>query len=231
MSEATVTAKVEEMKAPGTFDARSVVTGKAKMATESVTLYLDAEAAHEMNEVANRIVDLRNDAATKRAVSNSVAGSPEADELDAEADVLEEEVARLLGVVRSSALTFHLRGVAPVQWRLIDKLWRRKIKAPSRSNFDDTAEGNEEYELEIMERNIARNNSVNYDLVSKAIVKVTNAAGDEDTRGWTVEDVEGLHDTLLETEWEKLRLLQQDLTFAHTLFNKVIADADFLPNP
>lgn len=222
---------VNEMKSPGKFDAKAVARG-ATMAQDKEKVYTDAGTAHELNEMLGEIADLRLQAETEKAKAQSIEGSPEGDALNEQADVLEAEVEKLVKKIQDSALTFHMRGLAPEQFRLIDKKWRRKIKPPVRDNYPNGEEGTEEFEVEALERNIDRNNAINWECVAKSITKVVDANGDEDNSAWTVEDVQGLHGRLLEIEWEKLRRLSEDLTHAHTIFNEVIVrDADFLQKP
>jgi hypothetical protein len=232
MSEAAVTEAVNEMKSPKTFDARAAARG-ATMAKGKVTVYTDAETAHELNELLDQIADLKLQAGTERAKgTHGIEGSPEAERLEEEARVLEAKAEELVEQVRQSALTFTVRGIAPVQWRLIDSSWRKKIKQPVRSNYPDTPEGTEAFETEALERQIARNNGINWEQVAKAIVSVENLAGEVDANAWTVDDVEQLHANLLEVEWFKLKGKVDDLTHAHTIFNEVIVkDADFLQKP
>lgn len=235
MSESTKTKSeevAEEMLSPGTFNAMDAVKG-VSYPTDSVRVYTQGALAHQMNELMHEAEQIRLEAKGYSAqVLQQVAGDPKMDELLEEADAVDARVQEILKQVVDSALTFHIRGISPVQLRLIDKKWRKAIKPPARKNYDNTPEGEEEYELEILERNMERNNSVNNDVIACSIIKVVNGKGQEDSSAWTVEQAANLHDALLESEWYKIKRLAEDLTGAHTLFNNTVTqDADFLSKP
>lgn len=231
MSIEQIEAKVEELKAPETFDVRAALSGQT-YPTQKVKVFVNAALAHEMNVLAEDAARLRWEADKLMKDYDGIAQPEGYVEKIEDAEAAEARVAELLAEVQRSAMTFTLRGLAPAQFRLIDKKWRKHIKPPVRKNYAPDADGEEEYELEIFERNMARNESVNHDCIASSIVKVENAAGQADTSVWKHDDVKNLFDTLLETEYEKLRLAFQDMTFAHTLFNKAIEeDADFLSKP
>jgi hypothetical protein len=231
MSIEEIDAKVAELKAPGTFDVRAALSGQT-YPTQKVKVFVNAAVAHEMNVLAEDAARLRWEAGNLMKGHEGITEPEGYAEKITEAEDAETKVAELLAEVQASAMTFTLRGLAPAQFRLIDKKWRKNIKPPVRKNFSQDSDGEEEYELEVFERNMARNQSINHDLIASSIIKVENAAGQADTSVWKHDDVQNLFDTLLETEYEKLRLGQQDLTFAHTLFNKAIEeDADFLSKP
>lgn len=238
----------EGLKSEKTFNARAAITG-ATYPQDSIEVYSDAQLAHELNIAAH-------DAAQARFLAQSIAegwvkkqraatpfGSvedepyagdgteaPDYAEANNQAVDLEVHVADLVAELQASVLTFHVRGLAPAQWRLIHKKWRKAIKPPARKNFPNTEDGEEEYELTVHERNIERNDSVNHDVIASAITKVTNAQGDADTSVWTVEDVANLYERYLESEYDKIKNLVNQLTFANNLFSIAVEqDADFLP--
>ena len=242
----------EELKSEKTFDARRAVTG-ATYAQDSIDVYADAKLAHELNIAVH-------DAAQARFLADSIkeryaqkkreeaaldlgveaepyegdgTEAPDYAAANAEAEALEAKVPDLLTALRDSVLTFHLRGLAPAQWRLIHKKWRKEIKPPARKNYPNTEDGEEEYELAVHERNIERNDSVNHDTIASAITKVVRKVdGAEDTNVWKVDDVRHIFDTYLESEYDKIKNLVQQLTFANNLFHIAVEqDADFLSKP
>lgn len=245
MSESTDRAEelVAELKSEKTFDARKAITG-ATYPQDKIEVYADAELAHELNVKANEAAKARHladsiyNAAFKTASENkTIESDPEAEandapgyaEANAEAEALEAEVAALLQAIQASVLTYHMRGLAPAQWRLIDQKWRKKVKAPARKNYAADEEGEEEFELATLERNMLRNNSINHDLIASAIVKVENVDGDVDSSVWSHDDVQNLFDAYMESEYEKLKNLMQQLTFANNIFQVAVnQDADFL---
>jgi hypothetical protein len=245
MSIDAAAAAAEELKSPATFDVQQALSGQT-YPTDTVKIYVNAALAHTMNLEAEEAARLawESERAFKQAQdmlqAESSIGEPEGyDDKLAEAEAKKQEaseaeakVARLIEQINSTALTFHMRGLAPKQVELIDKKCRKAIKPPARKNYPQDDDGQEEYELEVWERNKDRNQMVNHECIASSIVKVVNAKGDEDTKVWKAADVDNLQAVILETEYEKLRLKMQDLSFAHTLFNRAIEqDADFLSKP
>lgn len=235
-------AAAEELKSPATFDVQKALSGQTYPA-DKVVVRINAALAHTANLAAEEAARLtwESERAAKQAedmlqAEDSI-GTPEGyDDKLAEAEAKKQEageaeakVARFIEQVNSTALIFHLRGLAPKLVELIDKKCRKAIKPPARKNYAQDADGQEEYELETWERNRDRNQLVNHECIAASIVKVENMQGEVDTRVWKAEDVANLQATVLETEYEKLRLMMQDLSFAHTLFNRAVEqDADFL---
>lgn len=214
---AAAQAKVEELKAPGTFNLSSALKG-ASYPTEAVSVFINGEAAHELNINYDRISELTQEGLQYRAGNNGgMADGPELAPIEAEIAEVEAANAELLKEVVSSALKFQLRGVAPKQWKLIIKKWQREMK----KHFDLPAEQDEAEEW--------ANAKIDAELVSKATVKITDAEGNEDAGAVTQETAEELQETLLQSEWTKLLGAANNLTFANGLFAQAIAaDADFL---
>jgi len=240
----------EELKAPATFDARAAVTD-ATYPEDSVDVFSDALTGHKVNLAAN-------DAAKARFVAENIKNAfvkaqqvegnqsvefepyagdgteaPGYADADWAAAKLESNVVELLGELQKSVKTFHVRGLAPAQWRLIDAKWKKAIKPPARKNFPQTEEGEEDYDLATYERNLARNESINNDMVASAITKVVRKHdGAEDTGVWKAEDVAVINNTYLEAEFDKIKDLVVNLTFAQRLFQIAVEqDVDFLPKP
>jgi hypothetical protein len=242
----------EELKSEKAFNARQAVTG-ATYPQDKIDVYSDAKLAHELNIAVHDAAQARflADAIKERfakaqreaaAADQGVEAEPyEGDgteapdyaDADAAASELEAKVPGLLEALQGSVLTFHIRGLAPAQWRLIHKKWRKEIKPPARKNFPNTEDGEEEYELEVHERNIERNDSVNHDTIASAITMVVRKHdGAEDTNVWKVADVKHIFDTYMESEYDKIKNLVQQLTFANNLFHIAVEqDADFLSKP
>lgn len=241
----------EGLKSEKTFDARKAITG-ATYAKDSIDVYSDAELAHELNVAAN-------DAAKARFLADSIregwikkqkeaadtesveaepyegdgTEAPDYADADEQAKFEEHKVAELVAKLRDSVLTFHLRGLARKQWELIDAKQRKAIRPPARKNYPNTEDGEEEYELAVHERNIERNNAVTCDMIASAITKVVRKVdGAEDTSVWKQEDVANLRGSYLESEFNKIKNLVEQLTFANNLFHIAVEqDADFLSKP
>lgn len=222
---------VEELKNPETFDLGAVLRDKVKYPTRDVQVFLDADLALELLERADEIADksaqaesLRKQADTLDALNGSIIGDEEspalriqADALDKEAEAETAELQELGEKLHESSLTFTLRGVAPKLWRVLDSKWRREI--PIRKDAD---------EVEQREDNITRNEKVTIDCIRAATVKITTGTGAVSGQP-TFEQVEHLYETIMESEWFKLKERMEQLTFANALFKEATVDADFLP--
>lgn len=253
MSIDTAVEIAEGLKSEKTFDARKAITG-ATYPTDSIDVYSDAALAHELNVVANDAAKARfladtiknafierqakydaspNHSVEHEGYSGDGTEAPNWEATNAEATELEAKVADLVTRLRDSVLTFHVRGLAPAQWRLIDAKQRKATKPPARKNFPQTEEGEEDYELVVHERNILRNAAINNDMIASAITKVVRKVdGAEDTSVWKEEDVAEINDTYLESEYNKIKSLVEQLTFANNLFSIAVEqDADFLSKP
>jgi len=139
------------------------------------------------------------------------------DKVDAEIEELHAKELVLIGEIRDSALTFHMRGLAPEQWRMIIKTWERKIKPATKSEDD------------IQDATNNRNRKINAEIIGTSVVKVVNAKGGTSKGAITTEAAEKLYDVLLESEYQRLLAQANQLTFTNSLFhNMIAADADFL---
>jgi hypothetical protein len=243
---------IEDLTSPKTFNARKAINGTT-YPVDKVEVYADAEAAHAINILAADAAKARHLADTLYAkayeraleIANgnaTVESDPEAEakakavaapgyvSAASEATKLEAKLAAELAELDKTVLTFHLRGLAPKQWRLIHSLGRKEIKEPVRKHFEKGEDGDEDFQAEIVERNIARNAWINNSCIASAIIKVENRDGEVDTSVWSVEDVADIYDTYLESEYEKLKSTMESLTFANNLFQVAVQqDADFLP--
>jgi len=218
VNEAEVTAVVEEMKADETFDLVEALN-EVTYPTGAVKVYLDAAGAEELNELLANKAELAREALKFSAeAQGSMTDAPEKVAIDEEIAALEAREKELIERVSNSALTFHMRGVAPELWRILVKEVRRKNKADKNATQEEKEEAQETQLLKL-----------DMELVAKAIIKVTNAKGVSDERAFKVETVEKLHDKLLQSEWERVLDKANTLTFANSVFHNVkAADADFL---
>lgn len=215
---AEVNAVVEEMKADETFDLVEALN-EVTYPTGKVKVYLDANGAEELNEVLAEISELSREALKYSAeAQGSMVDAPEKETIDAEIAVLQEREKVLIEKVSGSALTFTMRGVAPELWRILVKEVKRKNKPASNASESEREEA-QEVMLEKLDD----------ELVSKAIIRVTNSKGATDERAFKVETVAALRGKLLQTEWERVLDKANTLTFANAVFHNVkAADADFL---
>lgn len=122
---------------------------------------------------------------------------------------LEKQADDLKEAIKASALTFHMRGISPGH---IKKVARDVAKEQEDAGWDQ----NEAEDV------------LNFRWMAPHIIKVVNAAGDEDQRQFTEERVVGLAEMLPTSEWQKLFEALNDLSFRTASFD-VAADAGFLP--
>lgn len=212
-----VNAVIEEMKADETFDLVDALN-QVSYPTGSVKVYLDAAGAEELNEVLQEISELGRKATEFSAeAQGSMTDAPEKEAIDAEIEQLQAREKELIEKVSGSALTFHMRGVAPEAWRILVKEARRKNK-PATKSEEDVQEA-QEAQIEYLDN----------ELVARSIVKIVNAKGNEDKRAVTAATVSKLRGALLQSEWERVLDKANTLTFANSVFHNVkAADADFL---
>lgn len=139
----------------------------------------------------------------------------------------EAEIERLLGVVRESALTFKLRGLAPKQSEMIVAKWERFYKEPARGDYENETDF-------LLDHNTAmkkRNRSIVVDQVRTSMVSVTGSDLVEHTIGWTYAEGVEFWDEIDDSERTKLNSMVGNLAFANALYSRVATeDADFLPS-
>ena len=217
---------VEEMQSEKKFDLGAVLTKTVEYPEDEVTVYLNGADAYKAVKIAEQIAELN---AQKEQIlesgMESLAGESTT-EIEEQAEELLKEMDALLEHANQSALTFTLRGVAPAIYRLLDKEGRRKFPTSSvRDDLDPNAKMEAQNEV-VFERN----SWINIEMVRASIVKVTDAEGAEaDLSHFDHDAVVNLYESLLDTEWAKLKTTMDELTFANALFdNTVIQDADFL---
>lgn len=210
-------AVADELKANDTFSFTDILAGVA-YPEGSVKVYLNGKAAQELADLFDEEADLAADEARLAdEFSDHAAGVPEEQSLQPQRDALEARKVELLDAVMQSALTFHMRGIAPKVLELITEKARRKF--PIKGKGQD-----EVYELNIQSEDFVESN-----MISSSIVKVENAKGQVDTSAWTPEKVLQLKEVLFKTEYDKIDGLAGKL-----YGGKALADAqrsaDFLQN-
>lgn len=207
---------VEGMKK--TFSLSDVLANKVKYPTDTVEVFLDADAAYHVLNLINEIGELETEAANLEADASSIAGNPDADKVREQIEAKTSDLQAVLDRARESLLTFTLRGIPSKVWRVIDEKARRKFPVDTTRTQDEQREDN-----------IKRNAHVDLLLLKESIVSAVDADGN-DIAEFTFEAVESLYDMLYESEWNKLSEMKDRLTFANTLFDEVtVGDADFTP--
>lgn len=174
-----------------TFDVLAFVANTA-YPTETVTVYTDAETAHELAKIVQE----------RKRFEKIAAKNPDA-EVQPSTDVSEHEVA-LRQKLDASALQFTLRGLSP---KALDEL--RDDLIPD--NFDSLPE-KEKQEL-------SQKQTVT--ILTRCITEARSATGDVD-RQWTVEKVEALFGYLNAGESLKLVEAMSKVNFNVGVFNDAV---------
>lgn len=193
---------VMNAKEQGTFNLDEFVQGRG-FPRDTVTVFTDEDAGYDYTAVQKRLTDLAQD---KDALDKR---SSEYKEKQVEFKELEAKAAELLERIKASALTFHLRGIAPGH---IKKINKDVLAEAEKEEWDESHAGSVS----------------SWRIIAAHIIKAVNAAGDEDKSKFTEERVENLEMVLPESEWTKLDRKCMDLSFKSTYFDSVV-DAGFLP--
>lgn len=159
-----------------TFDALAFFSGQS-LPEDTITIYADAKSAYRLAELREKV------AANKQREEDE--GLSLTDDV---AYVDEDEVAELQRSLKSSAVIFKLRGLAPAAKDAIEK------KARASHSFVEGAE-NTEY-----------NEAFNGNLIASTIVSVSNAAGKVDQNKWDAARVLAFTKIAPESEFAKLYL-------------------------
>ena len=170
-----------------TFDALAAAQNQA-YPEDTVNVYLNAAAARQAHLYESQIND-----------------STDPEEMDRIEALRKVE----LQAVKDSALTFHLRGVAPGFVTALQDLAR--VKFPDKDGEQFSAE---------------RSDWFLYSLVAEHITKVTNASGAEDDNTWDLERVKAFRGAVQDSEWKRLEEAVSGLTFASAYFDAAVT-ADF----
>lgn len=188
----------------GTFDLDEFVQGRG-FPRDTVTLFTNADAAYEYTQIQERLTALAQD---KEKLGEAPRSRAYKDVLE-EMAPLEKQAEELMEAIKASALTFHLRGIAPGHIKKIVKDVSKEGEKEGMAEWEITAE-------------------TTYRVIAPHIIKVVRADGAEDPRGFTPERVETLESVLPESEWDKLDQKVQQLSFQSTYFDAAV-DAGFLP--
>jgi len=196
MSEENVTKEVvdmvQEAQKPSTFNLADVIKERGYPSKE-VTIYTDAEAAFQLVEIEDKM-------------NNITEAGEEYSKLEKQADELAERV-------RSSQLTFLMRGVGQGVVERVsekaDKLYKKK----------DVPE--EEYSNDWFKYYVTS-------LVAENVVKVTDSEGNVDESHFDYDQMLEIRNSLPADSWGLLVSTMQKLTLASGYF-KGLTDAGFLP--
>lgn len=208
---------VETLTKKETFNLKDFVTSKVQFPTKEVKVSLDYALGMEAQELAEEIATLDAVREGLQKGSQSITGV-ETPELDAEIVEKTEELVELIERYDAGSLTFVLRGVAPKLWRVIDRKYRNEFR-PEKGATDE----------EKQELFIQQSAKVDIDSVRNSIVSIITPDGRVMEGSPSYEDVESIFDNAPQHEWNSLKELAENLTFANHAFAQVASDADFLP--
>lgn len=182
---------VKESQSKKVFNLADAIKGRA-YPQRDVTIYLDGEAAHTLHELDERM---------------KLVVEPELfEKLQAEANALAERI-------KSSAITFTMRGVNQKAVELVLEQTNAKHNVPKEDNPTDYPGWMRDYITT---------------LVGLNIVSVQDAEGNVDDEVFDFDKAEELRLNLPLTEWNKLVEAMQVLTLAGGYFDE-LTDAGFLP--
>lgn len=170
-----------------TFDALAAAKNQA-YPEDTVNVYLDAASARQAHIYETQI--------------NNETDPDEVERLE----VLRKDA---LQAVKDSALTFHLRGVAPGFVTALQDL--------ARTTFPD--KDGEQFSAE-------RSEWFLYSLVAEHITQVTNSEGAVDPNTWDLDRVKEFRGAVQDSEWKRLEEAVSGLTFASAYFDAAVT-ADF----
>lgn len=179
------------------FDVLEYVTGDLTP-RKKVTVYTNAEAGYRLDELLER----------ERASQSEGDGLSIADEVEW---VDEEEVKALREQIEASALTFHLKGLAPKAREAVQK------ELQAKHNFSDDAAD------EVKQAYFEEFTST---LIAKSIERVTNAKGASDT-SWSPLKVATLRGRINGVEFGRLDEAVFDINTDSDLYSRAV-NADFL---
>lgn len=187
-----------------TFDVISFFSGGA-LPTEKVVIYRDIEAAYELNKIYQAEEDVAKGKAKKKKVDSLSIADPDADAEDA---AKEEKIAEYRDRLKQSAVTFHLRGLAPKAQLAIEKNLQATLpykEGGENPEYDEAFYGT---------------------LIAKTIQYVTNAAGAKDDSPWDADRVKELTENLPGAEFGKITEGVIKLTYAGNAIDRAVS-ADF----
>lgn len=196
MDDAQITSEPDD-----TFDLDEFVQGRG-YPTDTVTVFTNADAAYEHAQIQERLTTLAQERDTHDKRSKDYK------ERQAEFESLETRAEELKEKVKNSAITFHLRGIAPGH---INKI----IKDVNAEAADQKWVGNE------------AESQATYRIMAAHVVKAVRSDGKVDSRLFTPERAENLDFLLPESEWTKLDHKIRELSFRSTYFDSAV-DAGFL---
>lgn len=191
-----VQAVVDKATSEEEFDALAFFSGSA-LPEDTVTVYADYKSAYRLAEIKAHLAQEKERDDTEGLSLTDVVEN-----------VDESEIEELTQKLKSSAVTFTLRGLAPAARDAIEK------KARASNPYTEGAE-NSEY-----------NEALNGGLIAGTIVSVQNATGRFDKIKWDAERVIKFSKVALESEFSKLYLGAVKVNYIGDAIDRAVS-ADF----
>lgn len=212
MTEENVSANVEAVLNPETFDVLDYLTNGA-VAEDTIGVYTDLASARRLDElVGEREIAI----AEKRAAERQLLEVGKADtlgitELDDEDEdtVYDDEINALVAELEKTKLVFHMRSVAPSLVRAINKSYDAKkekgLSAEDEALYEDKRTA---------------------DILSRAITAVELGDGTLDSAKWDAARLQKLEEVFYKEQSARLFNALFDMVYAGSYFDKAIT-ADF----
>ena len=209
---------VSEMKEANSLT--DILNQRTKYAEREVVTYLDYDAAIEAFEIQEEIEFLNNAIPTvsTEKYKSIVDDDSESDELIARRDELAERLIELNKPIQASKVVWTVRGLAPKEFKMIDKMSRQK--------YPIAKDASEHIKIE---EQLKRNDYVNIESIRKGVVKAEFADGMVITE-FSFEDMENLFDDAPMEISLAIREKIDELTYASRTFHNEVESADFLSN-
>lgn len=209
---------VSEMKEANSLT--DILNQRTKYAEREVVTYLDYDAAIEAFEIQEEIEYLNNaipNVSTEKYKS-IVDDDSESEELIARRDELAERLVALNEPIQDSKVVWTVRGLAPKEFKMIDKMSRQK--------YPIAKDASEHIKIE---EQLKRNDYVNIESIRSGVVKAEFADGQVITE-FTHDDMKNLFDNAPMEISLAIREKIDELTYASRTFHNEVESADFLSN-
>lgn len=164
------------------FDLFNTLSGRA-YPSEDVVVYVNEARMHELKPLREEL-QVQSSDKTKRAKE------------------LKAQVDEIVADIKASALTFHIRGVAPAVTDLLVEKYRKS----------------DDYE------------TLEAELLAATLIRVTNADGEVDERKFSVEECAQIRDMLPRSAYEKISKTVTKLNLDGAIYDQTV-DSGFLQKP
>lgn len=192
-----------------TFSLDEFVQGRG-FPEADVTVFTNADAGYEYSKAQERMKEL----ADERIVLGEATRSKRYKENKAEYDEIEAKAEALKEQVKASALTFHLRGIAPGHIKKITA----DVQREQEKRLEDEDPWSEQ----------EASDALTHRWFAPHIIRVTKADGAVNSGPFTQDTIAALEFSLPPSQFKKLNDKISDLSFQSAYFDRMV-DAGFLP--